>query len=267
MWESPLNHFLEVLKVLGDFTPHQVLYRGEILLSNNLPWHYLPTNIGFRFTEPIPFLAIIGVAFFILRHRKKEQRIVGILILMWFLIPASIIVITQTALYGGIRQVLFIMPPIFIFIGFVFQEVDIRLTNTLIKHGMALMVVLPGIWGILNLHPYEYTYFNKFGGGTSGAYGVYDLDYWCTSYREAAEFLNENAPHGSVVVVAGPEYGVRNFIRNDIRVIPDWQRTELPGYEIRCEDVSLSSFSSVYPARTTIHRGSAVFTTIFAASQ
>jgi hypothetical protein len=44
------------------------------------------------------------------------------------------------------------------------------------------------------LHPYEYTYYNTFVGGTGGAYRSYETDYWLTCYKESLEWLRANEP-------------------------------------------------------------------------
>jgi hypothetical protein len=54
-------------------------------------------------------------------------------------------------------------------------------------------LLLPGIFGIIQLHPYQYSYYNSFVGGTSGAFRQYETDYWLTCYKEAVEELNKTA--------------------------------------------------------------------------
>ena len=44
---------------------------------------------------------------------------------------------------------------------------------------------------MLKLHPYEYTYYNSFVGGVSGAFRNYETDYWLTCYKESVEQLDE----------------------------------------------------------------------------
>jgi hypothetical protein len=52
-------------------------------------------------------------------------------------------------------------------------------------------LLLPGIAGIIQLHPYQYTYYNSFIGGTNGAFRQYETDYWLTCYKDAVEALNQ----------------------------------------------------------------------------
>jgi hypothetical protein len=56
-----------------------------------------------------------------------------------------------------------------------------------------VICLLPSVFGIVSLHPYEYIYYNSFVGGVSGAEGRFETDYWAISFREAAEYVNENA--------------------------------------------------------------------------
>ena len=62
------------------------------------------------------------------------------------------------------------------------------------------------------LHPYEYTYFNRFAGGVAGARPRYMLDYWGLSLTQASRQLlrliaerHETSPRGTwTVAVCGP---------------------------------------------------------------
>ena len=49
----------------------------------------------------------------------------------------------------------------------------------------------------VHLHPYQYIYYNSFVGGVHGAFHNYELDYWGTSYYEAAEYVNQVASPGA----------------------------------------------------------------------
>jgi hypothetical protein len=56
------------------------------------------------------------------------------------------------------------------------------------------LLLLPGLAGIIHLHPYEYAYYNLFSGGVGGAYRQYETEYWLTCYKEAVEWTRANAP-------------------------------------------------------------------------
>jgi hypothetical protein len=78
------------------------------------------------------------------------------------------------------------------------------------------IVLAPGVVGIVRLHPYEYVYYNELVGGVRGAYGQFELDYWCTSYREAVQAVNRIAPPAAKVAIWGPHSAAEPFLREDL---------------------------------------------------
>ncbi len=59
---------------------------------------------------------------------------------------------------------------------------------------LALAVLAPGCAAALQLHPYEYAYYNSFVGGTGGAFRNYETEYWLTCYKEAVETFIDRIP-------------------------------------------------------------------------
>ncbi len=66
---------------------------------------------------------------------------------------------------------------------------------------------------MIELHPYEYTHFNRLSGGVSGARGRFMIDYWGLSFKQAAHALRnvlaqrgEHPPPGRrwKIAVCGP---------------------------------------------------------------
>jgi hypothetical protein len=54
------------------------------------------------------------------------------------------------------------------------------------------VAILTTIADMRALHPYEYTYFNRLvAGGMEQANQRFEMEYWGTSFREAADWLNE----------------------------------------------------------------------------
>lgn len=69
----------------------------------------------------------------------------------------------------------------------------------------------------MQIHPYEYIYYNSFTRGIEGAYQKYDLDYWNLAYKDAVGYVNENIPPGSKILVwkdnmLGEVYAEKDFI-------------------------------------------------------
>ena len=89
--------------------------------------------------------------------------------------------------------------------------------------------------GIIKLHPYEYIYYNSFVGGVQGAASMYELDYWCTSGRDAIAYINGVAEYGSSVgIVGGPTSMVDSYARDDL-VLMEITNLEDIDYIVGCK--------------------------------
>jgi hypothetical protein len=110
-----------------------------------------------------------------------------IVVILWFMIPFMYVVIQQPPLYDGFRHFLFILPPVFIIVGILFAKLREWVKQPVVIGVLIVLVTLPGIIGIINIFPYEYSYYNSFVGGPSGAFRKYENDYWLTCYREAMQ--------------------------------------------------------------------------------
>ena len=80
------------------------------------------------------------------------------------------------------------------------------------------LLVLPNIFLLIKMHPYQYVYYNVFTDGVGGAFRIYEMDYWGTSYREAAEYINQIAPQNARVIVFGAPHLVETHARDDLQV-------------------------------------------------
>ncbi len=221
LWSAPIANLLESLKTMSAF-PWQgrVLFNGTYFSPDNLPRSYVPTLMSIQLTEPVIFLFVTGfiiAARDFLRFRKMEFLGTS---MIWFFIPLGGLIITRPPIYDNFRQLLFLLPPIFIFCGIALDVLFKISHKWLIKTFILLLVIFPGIYGIANLHPYEYIYYNSFVGGVGGAFKNYETDYWMTSYREAANYLNKTAETDSKVIVWGASQLVTDYSRPDLIVEP-----------------------------------------------
>jgi MFS family permease len=199
LWENPISRFFEVLKLMSDNpTTLSVLFGGEVYRAGELPRRYFPFMLITTLTEPVWILFIIGLitSYWKLiadRSLLKTNKLTTIILtLLWLAFLVLYVLIRRPSMYDGLRHFLFILPPIFILISFAFEYL-FRLTSSFwLRAGTIFVLILPGLVGIFKLHPYEYTYYNSFVGGTSGAFRNYETDYWLTCYKESVEQLEEN---------------------------------------------------------------------------
>ena len=126
-----------------------------------------------------------------------------------------------------------------------------------------LLLIAPGLRGIADLHPYEYIYFNAYAGGIEGAVGEYDLEYWCTSYRDAMEYLNQVAEPGATIFIRNNLVSAYPFERPDLRLTTREVNFEKASYVLVCQrevqDWVPANGTKVYEVR----HGPAVFTKVY----
>jgi hypothetical protein len=222
LWGNPVGKLWERLLTASDFDPNILLFEGQHILSSQTPRLFIPKLMTLQFTEPVLLLFLLGFVLVVLDLRKnRENRLFVGLLLLWFLLPVGAQILLQTTVYDNFRHFFFATPPLFLFVGYGLMRSVNALNRKFAWVPVVLLVVLPGIIPIFRYHPYEYTYFNSIVGGVSGAYERYELDYWCTSYREAMDVINSNAPKGTAVLVLGPDEAAREFARSDLTVVAE----------------------------------------------
>ncbi len=233
LWGAPLDWYVDSLQGNLNFPGgHEVLFRGITYHSNDLPWDYLPWLLVVQLTPPLSFLASAGLVVAVRRLRGcKADLGLLLLLLIWFLAPLFAVVVLRTPIYSNFRQLLFTLSPIFVLAGFSFLWLVEKRKKGLYVVCLAL-ALMPGLVAIVRLHPYQYVYYNFLVGGLRGAEKNYLLDYWCTSYRELTERLNEVAPPGARYTGWGPVRLTTYFARRDL-VLADTPEEDVD-YAVAC---------------------------------
>ena len=254
LWENPIARLFGTLKFMSD-NPTQlaVLFNGEIFRANDMPLRYLPFMLWSTLTEPTWFLFAFGVLIGFWKFKTNSKEIISLaLTLAWFILLVAYVLILRPAVYDGLRHFLFILPPVFMFAGFAFEWMfeklanattrltnleghtapqrfsmanqgffaSLRMTFVWLRAGLVLLILLPGINGIAQLHPYEYAYYNSFVGGTGGVFRKYETEYWLTCYKEAMQKLDASLNQSANVFVLREAYiaeyysGSNTLVRN-----------------------------------------------------
>jgi len=191
LWINPLQTFIQVFAFMSDNpTQLNVLFMGNDYQAGEVPRRYILTLFGYTQTEPVWILFLLGL-FLSLWKSNNQKRITLFIILLWFLIPLAYVLLRRPSMYDGYRHFLFILPPIFIFTGFAFEKLVELLKNQWVRIASVVFILLFGIIPIIQLHPYQYAYYNNFIGGVGGVFRQYETEYWLTCYRESVLKLNE----------------------------------------------------------------------------
>lgn len=218
LWLSPLQKFVEVFGFMSDNpTQLNVLFGGNNYQAGELPHRYFPLLLSYTLTEPAYLLIALGLFFGFWKADTRKRLILGTL-LFWFGILVAYILLRRPAMYDGYRHFLFILPPLFIFAGFAFETFFTWATQRWQKLVLVATVLAFGIVPMIQLHPYQYAYYNNFAGGVGGVFREYETEYWLTCYREAVLELNQIAPLGTQLFVRREPYIAAYYADPDITI-------------------------------------------------
>jgi len=252
LWLNPIANFMESVRVMSAYPwQGQVLFNGADYASTNLPLSYLPVLLGIQLTEPVWFLFAVGFVVTVYGSVKKRTESLALLALtlIWFILPLIGFIVTRSPLYDNFRQIFFILPSVFLMAGVVFEKIKKPVWQIVV----IAVCIFPGVLYGARLHPYEYIYYNKFIGGEAGAFRKFEMDYWGTSYREAADWLNKNAPANATVWVEGPAHLLGLYLRPDLKLYSTYEAKRADHYDF---DVALTRYNldlTSYPDAKIVH--------------
>jgi hypothetical protein len=217
LWRDPVGRFYESIQVMSRFVQQDAVL-GSSTNSPLFMLFSLPRLMVFQLTESllIVFFSGLALALFHLKNRKFLEPL--LLWTLWFLVPVAWMVVSNSSIYDNFRQLLFVLPPLFFMGGLALDWLFTRFNKIWLNGIVIALLALPGVYACIQLHPYEYIYYNTLTGGVKGAYRNYELDYWATSYKEAAEYLNMAAPSGAKIGVVGTDLNFKPYARPDLQI-------------------------------------------------
>ena len=168
-----------------------LLFNGTKVSAGSLPWSYAP--LWFAVTTPLLVLLGILLALVFSRNGRWWELLFLTLAAVF---PVFYVIIKHSVLYNGVRQLLFAYPPLVVVSAYGLHQTwcvavkDSRWswTGIAVLAGFAACAFDPIAFSI-RYHPNESNYFNSFVGGTRGAYGKFDLDYWGNCQKEAIHWI------------------------------------------------------------------------------
>ncbi len=215
---DPLHRPFEALAVFAA-TPWDinVLLDGHLVSSMALPRDYLLVYLGVK----LPVFALVALAAAFVAG-VQALRTGGMSALrpdvalpaFAVLFPLLGFAVLRPVTYDGIRHFLFVLPPLAAVAAMGLDRfvAAARRMPMAARAALGTLVVAIGTSHALYLHeihPYQYAYFNGLVGGMRGAAGRFELDYWGSSYREAALALRAivattaDGPHTVFVCAEG----------------------------------------------------------------
>lgn len=204
LWNSPITNLLKIFgyyKDIGiniDYTP---AFRA--LFGFNT---YAAVWIFFTTYPAVLFLSLVGIAGWITRLKKTRDSL-PLLFLLWLLVPILRVSLPNTAIYGGVRQIMEYIPALAFFAGYGAYVIYLLASprfKTFI-YPLIILSFIPLIVTLVRTHPAENVYFNSLIGGLNGAKNANITDWGNTDggiYEVAIKWLNKNAEKNSHIATA-----------------------------------------------------------------
>lgn len=180
-----------------------IFYLGQYLTREQRPWHYLFIIYAVKTPLATVLLFVAGLIIYINGLIKKHSLPkVETLLLITISVNVILYLITNPVVYNGIRHFLFLVVITVILAGVTLSKIvtfttkanatspkrSLLLLKSIIIVVLSLYFIIT-IYKIVQLHPFEYIYFNELTNGLKGADKLFQTDYWGASYIEAADYL------------------------------------------------------------------------------
>ncbi|MDA7715142.1 glycosyltransferase family 39 protein [Pelagibacteraceae bacterium] len=207
LWLNPIENFLLILKESSSYPNHwnfKILYLGNYLNPENLPWHYF--FIWFLSTTPVVFVVIIFFGLFIfskdylqyllkIDFNKKiklwlnAEQMVNLFIFLCFFFPIFFVITLNSTLYNGWRHLYFLYP-FLIYLSLYGLSYIFRQFRNIFKKLIYLLICLQVIsnsYFIYKAHPVQNIYFNFL--SKNYIEGNLPVDYWGLGNKKTIDFL------------------------------------------------------------------------------
>ena len=247
---APLNPIRGLLD-FSEFQYHiRTLLAGQIYEMASVPRLYVPIYILIR----VPLLTLVGaglaLVFMMLPRRLQpggaspvsRPEVAIIALAVGF--PLACQVICHGPAFTGMRHFLFVIPSIAVLagVGLHLSISALERRRRLLAAGALAFITAWYGWNLsllVELHPYEYLYYNRAVGGLEGASGRYATDYWVNIMPAAVAELEEylartehaevaRSPRNYTVAVCGERLAFENRAHQRLQWIrmQQWERAD-----------------------------------------
>ncbi|NQU88338.1 MAG: phospholipid carrier-dependent glycosyltransferase, partial [Mariniphaga sp.] len=216
---NPIKNPLEALSVMEHYKISiKQIFEGTQIWSTNLPWYYLPKWFFISIPEIviIGFLLFIGAIFYQKKHKKTDTLFQKGIVAFSFLFPIIYIIIIDSNLYSGWRQMYFIYTPLVVLssLGIVLVFKHLKKPALLVATGLSLILIaIPIIHSVKN-YPSEYIYFNSLAKLGNNTWSNYEYDYYWHEMKKAANWLEDELEGNNTEVKIASNFDITTYLYN-----------------------------------------------------
>jgi hypothetical protein len=196
LWANPFLVFDSISEMSRFPWGGDVLFMGDYVNSNDLPWTYLFVWMGITIPVLTLIMFLIGLVTQV-SERSNWTKISFQVLLLWFLLPLFVIIGKGAVLYDDWRHVYFLYPVVVLYSGFgftfVYSKID-GIKTLFIDIKKLSLYVCVFYFGAIVLQlvrdrEYAYVSFNTIAYSWGSNIGEnFELDYWGLSYKELISY-------------------------------------------------------------------------------
>ncbi len=257
---KPIAGPIEAFKSFNHFPiKFDFPYFGMIVDSTDVPWYYEPAFFAIMLPEiaaPAFIAACLMGAAALWRGRRGPYApmLPHLLLALTIAFPMVYAPLTGSVLFDGLRHMFFVMPAVMVAVALALGW--LILTGAVGRGAATALLTLTVANQAMLMarsHPYQYVVYNAYVGGTAGAEGRFELDYWGIAFREIVAEMDQRLKlHGEGptrarpwrVTVCGPEQSAELFYPPGYVLVP-WQ-------DVTNADFFISNTRYQCPVRPTL---------------
>lgn len=221
LWLNPFLHLKQAFAQMSGYPWRgPMLFMGSLIMSDQLPWYYLPVWIAIS----IPFMysilfagGAVALCVNFIRYKINFYQENRFLIICFGLVivPVAIIIVLSAVVYDGWRHIYFIYAPFTIVAGYGVQKLYLKYDHARGKNALNGILIAEFLFMAINIftdHPHEHVYFNL------PARMLYhpvtqnfDCDYWGLSYRAGLEYILKQDTSSQIHIRVESDPGLYNL--------------------------------------------------------
>jgi tetratricopeptide (TPR) repeat protein len=220
---------LESLTVMEHYKVSiRQIFDGSLFWSTQLPWYYLPKWILISTPEFVLFgflLGFIPLIRCILKPTKNKQLFLELFVFFTLFFPIFYVIIINSNLYSGVRQLFFVFP----IIAIISSLGIIRLWNSnwnkfakIPVLGLFFVLMIFPVKNQAKTFPADYIYFNEVSGGAKKAWSNFEYDYYFHGIKKSSEYLLNVA--GAEDIIVASNCNLSNYFENRTNVTFQYAR-------------------------------------------
>tara|TARA_X000001036_G_scaffold411320_1_gene423947 strand:- start:1430 stop:3010 length:1581 start_codon:yes stop_codon:yes gene_type:complete len=214
-WNNPLE-IIDGIRAMSHYMQTVcTITLGECMKAQNLPSSYLPIWFFFK----LPALILFGIVLLAVKEKfffsSSNNTLMIAPIIIATLLIIFLLILFNVNLYDEIRQVMFLIPLIFI----ISMSAMFILPRKILFFSISIFIIF-FIYQNIKIYPYNYVWLNNLTVFTKIS-NNFELDYWGVSSKKIALFLNKKNLKSGECIISNRNNGIRGYIKNkDLCLLP-----------------------------------------------